>query len=282
LTKIDELLDKVDALPPFPAVVQKAIGLLSDPLVSAERLVEIVRYDQSITANVIRMCNSALLSPVNPVSTLKDALVRIGNRELVRIILSAGGTEMLRAKVEGYDMAEGDLWKHSILCALLAEDIGENMGLGKPEKAFTAGLLHDIGKIVLGSHVGEAYREICQAQAAWKTTFSEAEIHVLGMSHAEAGGRIAEKWNFDADMANAIRYHHAPSEGNPGPLLFLVHLSDVLCLTSGMGGGADGLRYNVDFDLLQSKGVGPCEFEMGLVRLAEVEKRFRGIVAMYG
>lgn len=282
MTRIGEVLAKVEALPPFPAVVQKALALLADPLVSAERLVELVRYDQSITANVLRICNSGLLGGGMPVSTLRDALVRIGNRELVRIILSAGGTEMLRGEVPGYGMGRGDLWKHSVLCALLAENLGETMHFSMPEKVFTAGLLHDIGKIVLSESVGEAYRNLLDAARADRISFPEAESRILGVNHAEVGGRIAEKWKFDPDMVNAIRFHHEPSAGKRAPLLFLIHLADAICLTSGVGGGSDGLLYCMDCGFLKSFGVGPKEFELGVVRFAEVEKRFHGVVAMYG
>jgi len=277
-----EILEKVDALPPFPAVIHKALTLLQDPLVSAERIVEVVRYDQSITANVLKVCNSALLGGTQRVSSLKDALVRIGNRPLIRVILSAGGSDVLQKEVPGYDLERGALWRHSILCALLCESLCEVAGYDRKDKAFTAGLLHDVGKVVLSEFVGREYGKIRDAALAANFTFLDAESGILGVNHAEAGGRIGEKWNFDAELVNAIRHHHDPAKGDPSALLFLMHFSDVLCLTSGIGGGADGLRYNVDHELLRAHGIGPREFDLGMIRLADVEHDFRGIVGMYG
>ncbi|MGZ8462881.1 MAG: HDOD domain-containing protein [Candidatus Deferrimicrobiaceae bacterium] len=277
-----EILEKVDALPPFPTVIHKVLSLLQDPLVSAEHILEAVRFDQSITANVLKVCNSALLGGARRVSSLKDALVRIGNKPLIRVILSAGGSDVLQKEVPGYDMERGALWRHSVLCALLCESLSDVIGYGRKDKAFTAGLLHDVGKVVLSEFVGKEYGKIRDAAMAANFTFLDAESGILGVNHAEAGGRIGEKWNFDAELVNAIRHHHDPAKGEAGPLLFLVHLSDVLCLTSGIGGGADGLRYNVDHELLKSHGIGSKEFELGMIRLADVEHDFRGIVAMYG
>ncbi len=277
-----EILEKVDAVPPFPAVVHKVLALLQDPMVSAERLVEAVRFDQSITAHVLRVCNSALHGGTRKVSSLKDALVRIGNRELVRVVLSAGGSDVLRKEVPGYGLEGGALWRHSVLCALLCESLCDGAGYEWKEKAFTAGLLHDVGKVVLSEFVGKEYGKIRDAATAGGLTFPEAESAILGVDHAEAGGRIGEKWNFDAELVNAIRHHHDPAKGKEGPLLFLVHYSDVLCLTSGIGGGADGLRYNVDHRLLEANGIGAKEFELGLIRLADVERAFQGVMAMFG
>ncbi|MBI5419273.1 MAG: HDOD domain-containing protein [Deltaproteobacteria bacterium] len=279
--RVEEILGKVHGLPPFPAVIHRVTALLSDPLVSADSLLEVVKYDQSITANVIRMCNSALLAGAQRVSSLKDALIRIGNRNLIHVILSAGGNDLLRKEVPGYDLGRGELWKHSILCALLAESLCDVVEYGRKDKAFTAGLMHDIGKVVLSEFVGRQYREIRDAAQARKTSFAEGEVSILGVSHAEIGGRIGEAWNFDPELVNAIRHHHAPAEGEADPLLFLVHLSDVLCMTGGAGFGADGLQYNVDYELLKRHAVGPKEFELGLIRLVEVAQHFHGIVAMY-
>ncbi len=277
-----EILEKVNTLPPFPAVIHKVLSLLQDPLVSAERIVEVVRYDQSITANVLKVCNSALIGGPQKVSSLKDALVRIGNKQLVRVVLSAGGSDVLQKEVAGYGLEPGALWRHSVLCALLCESLCDVVDYGRKDKAFTAGLLHDVGKVLLNEFVGKEYAKIRDAAMAANFTFLDAESGILGVNHAEAGGRIGVAWNFDEELVNAIRYHHDPANGEKSRLLFLVHFSDVLCLTSGIGGGADGLRYNVDHELLKSHGIGPKEFELGMIRLADVEREFRGVVAMYG
>ena len=228
------------------------------------------------------MCNSTLLGGASPVSSLRDALVRIGNKRLLQIILSAGGTDLLGREVEGYDLARGDLWKHSMLCALLAESLCDVVSYPSPDKAFTAGLLHDVGKLAMAESVAGSFEAIREASAAGKISFLEAETEVLGVSHAEIGGRLGALWNFDAEMVAALRHHHAPAGASGGSKLpFLVHLSDILCLTSGIGVGADGLQYKIDYDLCKANGIGPKEFEMAMIRLMEVEAQFHGIVAMF-
>lgn len=282
MNRTREIIEKIEALPPFPEVIRKVSALLQDPLVSADRIVEAVRFDPSITANVLKACNSALLGGSRKVSSLREALVRIGNKALLRVILSAGGSEVLQREVPGYELERGALWRHSVMCALLCESLCDVAGYDRTDKAFTAGLLHDVGKVVLGEFIGKAHERIREAATGAGVCFLDAETEILGVNHAEAGGWIGEKWNFDADLVNAIRRHHDPSNGDPSPLLFLVHLSDALCLTGGIGGGADGLRYRVDHELLKRHGIGPEEFEQGLIRLADAARDFQGIVAMYG
>ncbi len=282
MTRVDEILARAGELPPFPAVIQRVMALMADPLVGADKIIEVVKYDQAITARVIKMCNSTVLMGTSPVSTLRDALVRIGNKQLLQIIMSAGGTELLQRELEGYGLGRGDLWKHSMLCALLAESLCDVVKYGAPDKAFTAGLLHDVGKLAMAGSVADSYEDIREAATAGRISFFEAETRVLGVGHAEIGGRLGELWNFDAEMVAAIRHHHEPA-GAPGEskLPFLIHLSDILCLTSGIGVGSDGLQYTIDHDLCKSHGIGIREFELAMIRLMEVEAQFHAIVAMF-
>jgi putative nucleotidyltransferase with HDIG domain len=280
--RVDEILTRAGELPPFPAVIQRVMALMADPLVGADKILDVVKYDQAITARVIKMCNSTIIGGAMPVSTLRDALVRIGNKQLLQIIMSAGGTELLQRELQGYGLGSGDLWKHSMLCALLAESLCDVVKYPYPDKAFTAGLLHDVGKLAMAEAVNDEYETIRQASEAGKISFYEAENQVLGVSHAEIGGRLGEMWKFDVEMISAIRHHHAPAGAGGGSKLpFLVHLSDILCLTSGIGVGADGLQYKIDYDLCKSNGIGPREFELAMIRLMEVEGQFHGIVAMF-
>lgn len=282
MKRVDEILTRAGELPPFPAVIQRVMALMADPLVGADKILDVVKYDQAITARVIKMCNSTIIGGAMPVSTLRDALVRIGNKQLLQIIMSAGGTELLQRELQGYGLGSGDLWKHSMLCALLAESLCDVVKYPYPDKAFTAGLLHDVGKLAMAEAVNDEYETIRQASEAGKISFYEAENQVLGVSHAEIGGRLGEMWKFDVEMISAIRHHHAPAGAGGGSKLpFLVHLSDILCLTSGIGVGADGLQYKIDYDLCKSNGIGPREFELAMIRLMEVEGQFHGIVAMF-
>lgn len=282
MSRIHDILERAEALPPFPAVIQRVMALMEDPLVGADKILEVVRYDQAITANIIRMCNSTMLAGAVPVSTLRDALVRVGNRQLLQIVLSAGGTDLLEREVKGYDLSRGELWKHSILCALLAESLCDVLHYPSSDKAFTAGLLHDVGKLAMAEFVAEAFGAIREMAVSGRIPFLEAETKVLGVSHAEIGGRLGELWKFDPELVDAIRHHHAPAGAAGGSTLpFLVHLSDILCLTSGIGVGADGLQYKIDYDLCKAHGIGPREFELAMIRLTEVEAQFHGIVAMF-
>ncbi|HEY5996817.1 MAG TPA: HDOD domain-containing protein [Candidatus Deferrimicrobiaceae bacterium] len=282
MSRFDEILARAGDLPPFPAVFKQVMGLMSDPPVCADKILDAVEFDQAITARIVKMCNSTIFGGGVPVVTLRDALFRIGDRRLLQVILSAAGTDLLDRELPGYNLARGELWTHSMMCALLAESLCDIVEYPSPARAFTAGLIHDVGKLAMGESVARSYDAIREAIESGHISFLEAETRVLGVNHAEIGGRLGEMWRFDPEMVDALRFHHAPAGATCGSRLpFLVHLSDILCLISGVGVGTDGLRYKVDYDLCRANGIGPREFELAVIRLTEVEAQFHGIAAMF-
>ncbi|HEY5996661.1 MAG TPA: HDOD domain-containing protein [Candidatus Deferrimicrobiaceae bacterium] len=282
MSHLNEILAKAGELPPFPAVFHQVMALTADPVVGADKILGVVEFDQAITARIIRMCNLTIPGGGAPVATLRDALARTGDRRLLQVVISAAGTDLLDRELPGYNLAGGELWKHSMMCALLAESLCDIVNYPSPARAFAAGLIHDVGKLAMSESVAGSYVAIREAIESGGISFLEAETRVLGVNHAEIGGRLGEMWHFDPEMVDALRFHHAPAGATCGTRLpFLVHLSDILCLISGLGVGADGLRYKVDYDLCKANGIGPREFEMAVIRLSEVEAQFHGIAAMF-
>src|SRR5512135_2521130 len=124
---VEKILRKVAQLPPFPIVVQRALQLVADPNSSAQDVVDVIQYDQSITANVLKLCNSAYFGLRQPVHSLREALVRIGFSQLVRIILGEESAELLSGPCQGYELEQGELWQHSVVCALLSRIVANRL-----------------------------------------------------------------------------------------------------------------------------------------------------------
>ncbi|HEV3028247.1 MAG TPA: HDOD domain-containing protein, partial [Planctomycetota bacterium] len=145
---------------------------------------------------------------------------------------------VLREPVSGYGLGEGELWDHSLAVAIATREVFIEKGLRPCEDAFTAAMLHDVGKGILGSML-----ETDPAPEA-ETTYEEAELRATGMDHAEAGALFLEHWKLPPWLVAAVRFHHAPAECS---ILIpdVIHLADAVCLSVGVGAGRDGLRHRM-------------------------------------
>jgi putative nucleotidyltransferase with HDIG domain len=239
---VDEILASASRLPQAVAVFQRVVQLIEDPESSAQDVVDVIQYDPSITANILKTCNSSRFGTRREIHSVREALVRIGFNQLLEIILSQECTSLFDRSYRGYDLEFGALWRHSVACALLAKIIATHLKRENTPQLFTAGLLHDIGKIVLSEFVDRHFDEIKTGLERGNRAFIEAEKEVLGIDHAELGGRISEQWNFPESIVAAIRFHHDPLLAPAHhELVSLIYLSDVVALMTGVGGGADGL-----------------------------------------
>lgn len=245
MISVEALLAKsADQLPPFPAVITRALALINNPKSSVQEVVETIQYDQAITTNVLRVCNSALFALRQPVHSLQDALLILGFNPLLEIILSGAAGSTLGSSISGYDMEAGELWKHSVSAALLSNIISQRLKKEQSPMLFTAALIHDIGKVMLHTYVKEQFQAIKDQVKNKGVSFLTAEKEILGIDHAELSALIVEQWNFPPGIVQAIRYHHTPLLAPSDPdFVYQIYLSDLVALLTGIGGGVDGLSY---------------------------------------
>ncbi len=270
---VDHILQSTDKLPPFPMVIQRAVQLIEDPRSSAQDLVDVLQFDPSITANVLKLCNSAYFGLRREVSSLREALVMVGFDQLMEIILSQESARFLQDPCKGYDLGQADLWKHSVACALLSRIISKRLNRKASLTLFTAALLHDMGKMMLGHSVQDYFGQIRNLTGEGKLSFTEAEKEILGIDHAELGGKVAEKWKFPKSIISAVRHHHTPSQvSEEREIVELIYLCDVVAMITGIGGGADGLTYHGDGEVMKRHHLGEKDIEQFIVKL---EDRFQ-------
>ncbi len=266
---LDEtILKSIAKLPPFPVVIQRAIQLINDPNSSAQQVVDVIQFDQSITANVLKICNSAFFGLRRDISSLREALVMIGFNQLSEIILSQGSARLFSTPCEGYDLNHGDLWHHSVACALLSKIISKRLHRQVSPTHFTAALMHDIGKVVLSKFVKDYFGEIKKYVLEEDLSFLEAERKVLGIDHAELGGRIMNQWHFPKSIELAVRYHHTPSfSPEDHEMVQLTYLCDLVAVITGIGGGADGLSYRGYQEVIKEYGLEEEDLDRFIVQL---------------
>lgn len=240
----DEILHKIDTIPAMSGTATRLLKLLEDPEVGIARVVHLIEYDPGLTANVLRLANSAYFGTARSIGSVRDAVVRLGTNTVLQIAIASSVYSIMSKPVAGYDLPAGDLWRHCVMVAITAERLCTALDIPTPGVTFTAGLLHDIGKIVIGTFVDGDFDAINAAAQEPGVTFESAERKVLGMDHAEVGAALTERWDFPATLSSVARWHHRPEECQEDrEVVDIVHVADALCILEGIGAGADGLRY---------------------------------------
>ena len=243
----DEILREIEAVAELPAVASELVGLANDPDVDIKDVVKILEHDPGMTANMLKLANSAHYGGRGSIASVRDAVVRLGLRTVAELAMAIAISPAAQKPVRGYHLAAGQLWEHSLSVSAGAVLLARALKVSPPSYASTAGLLHDIGKVVLGTFIEIDARSISRSVSARNISFDEAEREILGIDHAEAGAVLLESWGLPADVVEIVRYHHRPDEFDGDPLgVDLVHIADILSMESGIGAGEmDGLCYRI-------------------------------------
>ena len=287
MTCVQEIIDRVDSLSPLPDTAIKLMSVMNDPRSGMDQIVDAVKYDQAVTSNVLKLCNSAYFGLSRKVTSLNDAMLTLGTVKVLQLVLSVHTNSMLTREQKGYGLEAGALWKHSVAVALASSIFSQRLRQPNANLAFTAGLLHDIGKVVLNEYVGDKFAEIVCRVTEHGAAFAEAEHDVLGFSHEEIGAMVAENWKLPEPIVRCIRYHHTPSTLDPpDALVDIVHLADALVLLLGIGLGDDGLCSRADQAVMGRYGLTERDLEETgvkmMIELQRVEQLFDGPIETSG
>ncbi|MDH5298421.1 MAG: HDOD domain-containing protein [Desulfobulbaceae bacterium] len=268
MSRLEEILNLVQHVPPFPKVAQRVMELIENPAVTARQLAEVIQYDQAITANVLKICNASYFGLPRKVSSLGEALVLIGHDTLKDILVTSSSARFYGGNVAaGYHLEQGELWKHSVATAIMAKLLVRHVKGVDAGSAFTAGLLHDIGKRFLSSFVADDFKNIMQAVTQENIPFEEAEKRYLGATHAEVGALILKRWEFPVEMIMAVRQHHNPDALQQDPLTALIALSNALVVSMGIGTGADGLATRLQGGGIKRFGITQADLDLHMAAL---------------
>lgn len=275
----DKILKSIKSLPPFPATIQRVTGLLNNPDTSLSELVNVIKLDQSITANILKMVNSAYFGLRHEVDNVNDAVMYLGRKNIMRAVLPAGLARYFK-KTRGYEIEAVELWEHSVGVALMCQILSKRLKQSEDQRLFTAAILHDIGKVVLGEFVHESFQKIQNLVTNQNYSFLEAEEEVLGVNHADLGGEIAFLWKFPVEIRETIAYHHRPDllKNSDGKVSWMVYLADQTCLMMGIGTGTDGLAYRGLGEVISMLGVRQRELEETMVDLFKELKMAKELV----
>lgn len=277
----DEWLRQVRELAPLPASAVRLSQMLNDPRCDLQDLSELIAYDQALTLKLLRAANSAASSSVERISDVREAVIRMGTGRVMTLAVAAGAKALIQASLPAYGLDEGDLWRHSVAAAVAAEVAPRFCQVDIPQEAFTAALLHDVGKLVLGRFLRpDLATQLAESIALDAPARLKAETRLLGRHHGEIGGMVATHWNLPPRVVAGIAHHHTPDEGR-----------DVVCdvthvanhIAKRIEAGLDGRSFDEtpDAEVLDRLGMDNSSVEdfwmVAIGRYAEVKLHYQAV-----
>jgi putative nucleotidyltransferase with HDIG domain len=206
MDQIDELLNRVERLPPAPKLLPQLLDALARVDADIGRVVETISFDPALTVKLLQMCNSAFFGLPRRVTSVSEAVTRLGFHAVYDVVAIMSGEKFLRP-AHGSQADADRLWKHAVITAFSARSLARGLGLDS-ELLFTAGLLHDIGKVPLVEALQGDYTALITDPTLYGKALIELEQASFGIDHASVGARLLEQWSFSAEFIACVRFHH--------------------------------------------------------------------------
>ncbi|MCC6748532.1 MAG: HDOD domain-containing protein [Deltaproteobacteria bacterium] len=245
VVNLELLMSRVDNLPTLPMVALQVSELVNDPDCDSAHIAQVMQEDQALTSRVLALVNSAYYAIPGGVADVRRAISYLGYNTVYQLVLTVSVFQNLPA-VPGTKFSIRELWKHSLGVAIASEAVAKHLKHPAPEEAFTAGLLHDIGKVAMASVAHKILEEVVQSAVQKGVTFRESEREIGLPGHDYVGRRLSEKWRLPASVQAAIGYHHSldprarlslPKTAHA--MADVVALADVICRRCNIGNGGD-------------------------------------------
>lgn len=227
----EQIRNKVQSiiqLPALPSLAMEVVEMVDNPKTSASQLGRVISSDQALTGKVLKIANSPFYGFPKKISTVDFAIIILGFDALKEIVISISLISSLQKKGDKYFSAKM-FWDHSISSGVIARRLARDLGYRVSGEVFVGGLLHDMGISVLSRYFESEYKRIVEVARETELTFLEAEESILGVTHAQVGGWLAERWNLPDHLIEAVAKHHTPGEAALNTdLVALIHCADVL------------------------------------------------------
>lgn len=266
---IKDRIKQIEGLPPFPATHAQILELANSEESSSEDIAEQLQMDPSLLATIFKLVNSSAYAFQKKVDSLKLAVTLLGLEEIANLVMTAQVFKNLGNYDGGSGFDRAGFWQHSVGTAFITRAISKKLQT-EVESAFLAGMLHDLGKVVLDRCFTDYYGSVmaqCEKGDIW---IGDAEHQLLGLTHADVGGQLATEWQFAEKYQYSIMYHHTPeATSRYQRLTSLVHIADHLCRQFGYGNGGDEQVPEIHPAVLDRFSLG----ERGLTILSEVAEQ---------
>ena len=232
---LDDVISSSSDLTPLPLSVTRLASLVVKDECDLNEIAEVISFDQSLTAKVLRWANSAASANLAPVTSVNEAAMRMGTGIILEVAIATSVRKDFDRSIPEYGLTEGELWKHSIASALAVDIFRGLTSVEIPHESFTTALLHDVGKLVLMRFLdADALRLLGEARLMGGASERQAESDLLLVHHGEVGGLVAQHWKLPEGIVKGIIYHHTPEEIDE-PLPYVVQMANIVAKTIGAG-----------------------------------------------
>lgn len=237
MQELDDYINRVQHLPPAPKILPQLLSLLNRDDIEASQVVDLMMYDPSLTAAALQLSNNAFFAGATPASDLHEAVARLGFNRIYQLVAAVSGSRALSPPQKGYGINEGELWRHAVTTAvagqIMAKELDDDQNL-----VFTCCLLHDIGKVILANALEHIYEKMVEDVERNQQTLLDTEKRLLGVQHAEIGGRLLARWKFPPNIVAAVWFHHDPKMAAVHQkLASYVYLANMIAYFIGHGFG---------------------------------------------
>jgi HD-like signal output (HDOD) protein len=224
---------RLKAVPTLPTFLRRVIVAVDDPDVGIDHIAELIETDQMLASQILRLANSAFYGSQGKVSQVSQALVMLGSVVTRCLVLAMSVLDVRHMRLRGF-------WEHALGTAVAAGAIASVTGRGRPEEVMTAGLVHDLGKVMICKEVPEIFALAVARAQAERRSLRDVERELLGVDHAEIGGWLAQQWSFPAVLTEPIRFHHTPRAAREAAdETAIVHVANTMIRAVGYGSGGD-------------------------------------------
>jgi HD-like signal output (HDOD) protein len=286
MSQVVQMMRALRSMPPLPDVAFRVLQIVRDPEYSIDTLVSVVRTDPALTTRILKLCNSSLFGLSREITTVSDAVAYIGTRNLVKLVLVTCTSGYFKsAKGSGFGDA-ATLWHHTLACATACQSLAEQSGYDQPATAYTAGILHNVGKVALSQVVDlELLNKIAGEPTAPgpDADWVARERALFGLDHAAAGGLVTESSNLPIELRRAVRHHHDPAQlQSDENLVALLHVADQTALQMGIGVVFPDMDYSISTLALEQLHLTDADIETLKAGVAEDLRRSAELLNLDG
>jgi len=278
---IRKIIANTGNLPAVPVVMIKVQQMIGRPGTTPAQLSKLIETDPAMVVAILKVANSAYYGFRGKVTTIRHAAALFGTRRLAELItaMSAGG--VLGKAMNGYGIKAGDMWRHAIAVAAASVEIAAEIGSDSLDEAYMAGLLHDVGKIILDPYLKKRQPLFEQFFAAHpQAAIQDAERAILGFDHAVIAAILCEKWNLPRSIAFSIRQHHQPSAAGDHQLSHIVHTADHLAIQVGLGDAGQAAAFQaLDATSKESVAIDPDRLPAMLEKICRYVESLTGHIS---
>ena len=252
MTEVEKTVSQIHSLPTLPQIVQQVIAMVGNPNISSAKLAKTISLDAPLVSKILKVVNSAYYGLPRKISTITQATVVLGFNAIKNIVLTTSVFTIFNKNGLKSRFDRKKFWEHSIGCATASKVLSKKNRFCLPEEAFVAGLVHDIGKIVLDQFLHQEFEEILTLVQKKNISIQEAEKEILGIDHCQIGEWLCDKWNFPRQIQESVAYHHSPEVATVNrKMVTIVHLGNAISRSEGLGFSGDSQPVIINPDHLE-------------------------------